>query len=250
MKGIVLITVFVVFICSVNAQIVNIESRRISTDTTGVNGHTDLNFFANKNKNKLYSLGLESQVQYKTRKDLYLLLGNLNVTSNTIIQFLNDGFLHFRYNHKLLQNLRWEAFTQLQYNKPLLLQQRFLLGTGPRIKLIEAKKSRAYLGILAMYENEKMLTGEPEQNNFRGSTYFSWTAARDKKLSFTGTTYYQPLFTNFSDFRISGQYNLLIFLGQNLYFKNTLNGLYDSRPARNAVNTVYSMQAGLGYLLR
>lgn len=241
---------FVMLLQTLPAQIVNIESRRISTDTTGINGHADLNFFANKNKSTLYSLGTEAQIQYKTRKSLFLLLGNINFTSNTVIEFLNDGFLHFRYNYKIVPRIRWEAFTQLQYNRPLLIEQRFLLGTGPRIKLFEANTSRAYLGILAMYENERMLTGEKEQNNARGSTYFSWTLSKEKKISFTGTTYYQPLLTNFSDFRISGQYNFIFFLGQNLYLKNTLNGLYDSRPALNAVKTVYSFQAGLGYLLK
>lgn len=238
------------FVLNLNAQIVNIESRRIGTDTTGVNGHSDLNFFANKNKNTLLSLGVESQIQYKTKRNLFLLLGNINFTSNTVIEFLNDGFMHFRYNTKISKSIKWEAFTQLQYNRPLLIEQRFLLGSGPRIKLFESKKSRAYLGILGMYENERLLTGEAEQNNVRSSSYFSWTLNRDKKFSFTGTTYYQPKINNFADFRISGQYNLLFFLAQHLYFKNTLNFLYDSRPALNAVNTAYNFQAGLGYLFK
>ncbi|MBL7811386.1 MAG: DUF481 domain-containing protein [Bacteroidetes bacterium] len=232
------------------AQIVNIESRRIVTDTTGLNGHADLNFLANQSKYRLITLGSEAQIQYKTRKSLVLLLGNINYTQAQNTDYLNDGFLHLRYNLKFHPRIRWELFIQQQYNRMLSLRQRQLAGTGFRFKLFEQKKSRMYLGLLGMYEHEILSTGEPEQHNARGSTYLSWTLSKGKQFSFTGTSYYQPLFRNFADYRLSGQANLMLFVTQKLYVKNTLNFLYDSRPPTGAVNTLYNFMAGLGYLFR
>lgn len=232
------------------AQIVNIESRRIITDTTGFNGHADFNFFANQSKYRLLTFGSEAQVQYKTRNSLLLLLGNINYTKAQETDYLNDGFVHLRYNYKFGKRVRWEAFAQVQYNRLLALKQRELLGTGPRFKIADRKTIHAYLGILAMYEHEILSTAEPQQYNFRSSQYLSWTISKDKKISFTGTMYYQPLYRNFADYRISGQYNFMVLLSQKLYLKNTLNLLYDSRPAMGAVNTLYNFMAGLGYLFR
>ena len=64
----------------------------------------------------------------------------------------NAGFLHFRYNYKLKKNwVRWEAFTQVQFNKANGLRLRFLIGTGPRFKLIQKEKFKTYIGALYMY---------------------------------------------------------------------------------------------------
>jgi hypothetical protein len=232
------------------AQIVNIEARRIVTDTTGINGHTDLNFMANQSKYRFISLGVEAQVQYKTKKSLFLLLGNVNYTQAQTTDYLNDGFAHFRYNYKIADRIKWEFFAQYQYNHLLALNERKLLGMGPRFKFIDAARAKAYLGTLLMYEHEILNTAEAKQSNVRASTYLSWTIANDKKISFTGTTYYQPLLRNFSDYRLSGQYNLLMHINAKMYFKNTLNFMYDSRPALGTVKTVYSFMAGLGFLFK
>lgn len=193
-------------------------------------------------------MGTEGQLQYKTTKNLFLLLGNANYTSSNTQKFVNNGFLHFRYNTKLFKTLRWEAFTQLQYNNLLLVKQRFLLGTGPRVKLLDKLNVRVYAGVAAMYEQEQYKTVQADEHNLRMSNYISWTISQAKKLSFTGTVYYQPLANHWADYRVNAQSSLSIFLTEKLYFRNTLNFMYDEVPAETAVSKVYNVMAGVGYL--
>ena len=70
---------------------------------------------------------------------------------------LNAGFLHARYGFepKGGDGWRWETFSQIQYNEQLRLNLRFLAGTGIRRRLYRNKGSRAYLGILYMFEYDE-----------------------------------------------------------------------------------------------
>lgn len=247
-------TLFVLFLLltsqQIVAQVVNIESRRITTDTNGFNGRMDANFFASKNRTDFFNLGTEAQIQYKQKKSLYLILANLNYTKANGRDALNDGFAHFRYNYKFTNYLRWELFSQFQYNKLLALNKRYLLGSGPRLKWISKNRMAVYSGHLIMFENEIYNNIDSEEKNWRMSNYLSWTISVKKHFSFTGTIYYQPLLRRFSDYRISGQSSLQIFLGQHLYFRNVVNFISDSKPPTSIPKLVYTFQMGLGYILK
>jgi len=123
------------------SQVVNIESQRIHTDTTGFDGSVEAGFSINQNNTLLVSATAGSHVQYKTKKDLFMLIGNWRFTNGGNQRFVNDGMLHFRYNHKFNKWLRVEAFTQVQYNELLDLRLRYLVGMGPRFKIVDEKKN-------------------------------------------------------------------------------------------------------------
>ncbi len=70
-----------IYLCvslSTQAQIVNIESSRIQTDTVGWAGSAGSNLSIEKNTRKIITIGLEAHLQYKTEKDLWLFLGDHN----------------------------------------------------------------------------------------------------------------------------------------------------------------------------
>jgi hypothetical protein len=232
------------------SQIANVEVRRIAADSNGFAGHTDLLFLANKSQFRLLTFGTDARVQYRKNQNRFLLLGNMNYTRAQFTDYLNDGFVHFRYTRQLKPALGFESFTQYQYNHLLLLNHRTLIGGGPRLKVLNKPKTRVFTGFMTMYEREVLKTQEPVEHNLRESVYVAWTLSTDSRTSFNGTMYYQPLLRDFSDFRVAGQYNLILFMGRRLYLKNTLNYMHDSRPPEGAVHTVYNYMAGLGYLFR
>ena len=58
---------------ALHAQIVNIESSRMQSDTTGWKGHAGSAFSFTKNKEAITQINLYSHLQYKTKKDLTII---------------------------------------------------------------------------------------------------------------------------------------------------------------------------------
>lgn len=232
------------------SQVVNIESQRIHSDTTGWDGTLEAGFSVNQNNSLLISATSLAHVQYKTKKDLYMVIGNWRFTNGGTSRFVNDGMAHFRYNHKFNSWLRLEAFTQVQYNELLNLRLRYLVGLGPRFKFIDKKMIHMYTGVLYMFEYENQTVNDTLEYNNRLSTYLSWTIDPNPNFSFVATTYYQPKLTDWSDFRISGNYALKFKAFKRLAFKIEFSFLYDSTPSLNINKFVFNGTTGIVFNLR
>ena len=100
------------FCVSARAQIVNIESKRMQSDTTGWMGNLGAAFSFTKNVQEVITAGLHAHLQFKTERDLYLFLSNYNLLKGAEQELVNNVFYHLRYNRKLNAWLRWEVFTQ------------------------------------------------------------------------------------------------------------------------------------------
>lgn len=232
MKNLLLSIVFLVFVFinKVDAQIVNIESQRYATDTTGWAGDYNLGFTFGKQKEKYFSFFNSAHVQYKSKRSLYLILGSLDILKKGNEKFVNAGFFHFRYNYKIKHWLRWEAFTQVQYNKLIGLRMRYLLGTGPRFKLVQIEKFKTYLGTLYMLEYE--MNNDKSQKLLQGrfSAYLSFSIRPIKTIEFISTTYYQPRFDEIKDYRIATENAILFKFHRILSFGMNFKLNYDAAP--------------------
>lgn len=230
------ILLFIILFCgsgahSVIAQIMNIEQERIKTDTTGWEGSAKLSFEYMKNDKELFSGGADIHIQYKTPKSLFLLLTNYDITKSSGTDFENAGTAHFRYNYKIKDWLTTEAFTQAQFNKLLKVKFRWLLGAGPRVRLVKTKPFRMYVAALYMFEHEEIADTSIITNDHRLSSYVSFSLKIKDNLSLINTTYFQPRFNKFSDYRLSSQTDLKI--GISKHFSFLLSYLYylDTFPA-------------------
>ena len=230
------------------AQVINIEDKRIKTDTVGWSGSGELSLYANKNNDMVLSLQTDLHLQYKTKKSLWLLLTDIaTVQVNNEQHFVNSGFQHFRYNYKIRDRFVWEAFAQGQYNEPLAIDYRLLAGTGPRFKLYGTDTFRCYVAALYMYEYEQN-TGEIDaQQNNRLSSYVSFTYSPSDHFSLVSTTYYQPKLDDYTDRRISTSLDVKSYITKKLYLKLNYNLLDDSAPAEGVVNTISEFTAGMGF---
>jgi len=138
MRFIILVSIiFLPFFLS--AQIVNIETQRLQSDTTGWLGTLGSNFLFEKNAVEILNINLNAHVEYKTKKSLYLFLANYNLLKGSGQTLSDNLFYHLRYNYKITKWLRWEVFTQLQQNSVTGIDLRLLAGTGPRFKLSGTK---------------------------------------------------------------------------------------------------------------
>lgn len=228
------------------AQIVNIESKRVvHVDSSEWYGRLNLGFNLIENGNSIINFNGGANLEYVKGHHWFLALTNFNFIQIEKEDFINDGFLHFRYNYSINKFLSYEAFTQAQYNEKLNLQLRWLLGTGLRFALVNKKDHNAYLGVSYMYEYNEETSPELEFRDHRMSSYFSFSIKPFKNARFTGTSYFQPVLNDFNDLRLSSQSALAIDLTKNLKFTTTLNITYDSRVPEDVVNTIYSFRNGI-----
>ncbi|MFZ4785608.1 MAG: DUF481 domain-containing protein [Flavobacteriales bacterium] len=239
---------FVVLNCSkLFGQVVNIEQARIHLDTTGWAGIAHANFQAQKYNNLLFSSSLRGSVQHRIDKRiwLYLVDGGFSVADQ--VQFNNNALAHVRYNYLLSDFLQWETFTQLQQNRLLGLDRRYLTGTGMRMIISETDRAKIYFGLMGMLELER---AKPSPRTFaygRTSTYLSFTWKEVGKWAVSSTMYFQPLMDNIKDYRFSGQHAFAFALNEQWSFRLEITHFYDSRPPQDFVEGNFSSTFGIAY---
>lgn len=241
------IAVFIAFSCSLKAQIVNIEKLRIADDSTGWLGTANVNFAGSRSTKSYiaFSTGTLLEFKPKSNKGNWLFLTNFNVVSAEQEKFSNSGFGHVRYTHKLGKAIRWEAFTQLQYNSLTKIKQRAIAGTGPRFKLTQYENAKFYLGIAYMFEYEEDAEVFLVHRDSRLSSYFTFTLSPEETVSLTSTTYGQPLLGDFKDYRISNETSLSLDISKKLSFNASFKYAFDSRPPNGVPHNIYSFSNGL-----
>ena len=250
MKQTNLILILLIIYAEASSQIVNVESSRMQSDTVGWKGGVGAGVSLTQNTEKIFQLNLEAQLQYKTSRDrgIWLILGNLGLLKIGTDRFVSDDLLHLRYNRKVNEWLRWEVFGQYQNNIVTQIDSRTLFGTGPRFKLISSPKFRLYAASLFMYENEKERTNPIiKHNDFRNSSYFSFTWLPRDNIEMISTTYFQPLLKKLSDYRLLNQIAFAVKATPHFGLEVKWNYLHDRFPAGNAPRTTYSFATGLRY---
>lgn len=232
----------------VSGQVLNVESLRKVTDTSGLSGYVGVNFSLIRNVNEFVALGSDILLQYKMNDHLVLLKNDIRFLKIEGEDFANNGITHLRYNYRFHPLIRWEVFAQGQYNRVALIDFRALLGTGPRFKLTDKEKYKFYLGTLVMYEYEEVADGiTPINRDARGSAYLSFSLFPSDRVTIISTTYYQPLLSNFSDYRISSDSTLAVELIKPLSLSISYRFFYDAFPAVGIPSSQYNFTTGLTY---
>jgi hypothetical protein len=238
----------ILLLCGISrAQIVNIERQRIASDTVGWFGSAAVAFSGQKNTKSIIALSSNTLLEYKSKstKDLWLLITEFSLISADGDRFANNGFGHLRYNTKFNDAIRWEFFAQVQYNSLTKIDRRYLAGSGPRIKLTQFEHAKFYFGIAYMYEIEKLLDPAITLYDHRMSSYFSFSLLPEEDVSFVSTTYAQPLFTDFSDYRISNETTLILAITRKLNLTSSFRYAYDAVPPIGVPNSTYAFSNGL-----
>lgn len=249
MKKYIVIIITILALCSTNtdAQIVNMESKRITTDTTGFSGSMGVSLSASKFTQSFLSADITGHIQWKTNKDLYLLVGDFQIVNAGGENFNNSGFGHFRYNRKFNDVIRGELFTQIQYNSVTKITKRILNGIGIRLKLSDLESAKIYWGFSVMNEYEEVSDPKIINKDNRLSSYFTFTLAPVETISLRNTTYIQPKLTDFADYRLSNDTRINFGITKNLKFTTAFTFLYDSRPPIEIPTINFQVRNGLNY---
>lgn len=192
----------------------------------------------------------ETHLQYKTSNDkgLWLFPGNYNFLKIGDKESISNYYVHFRYNCKINDRLRWEVFTQFQNTDITQIDSRLLAGTSPRFKLIKLNYFRLYTGSLLMFESEKEKTNPViNHSDWRNSSYISFTWLPNPYVELISTTYLQSLLKKISDSRILNQAILRVKASPHFSLSVKWNYLHDRFPAGVAPRTTYSFSTGIDY---
>ncbi|MEM6771388.1 MAG: DUF481 domain-containing protein [Bacteroidota bacterium] len=227
---------FVLLLCTcVRAQIVNIEDKRKALDSLGWFGQVDLGAKLNQNRNQVLTLSGALRLDRLGKRGNVLILADYRLVQVDDNNGLNAGFLHARYGYepKGKDGWRWETFGQVQYNEQLNLTVRFLLGSGIRRRLYRKGNSRAYLGILYMYEYDELAESEIIYRDYRLSNYLTFRLKPTDNLTLASTTYYQPRLPDFNDTRVSTILSATITISKRFSFNSRFSLTHDERLNRD-----------------
>jgi len=218
----------------VMSQIVNIENKRIhQSDTTGLFGHLYLGLNLVENGNTIFTFRSGGQAEWLKDKNLWLSTTDFNLIKVNENEFVNNGFQHLRYNRKLNKKWTYEAFGQIQFNERTRIKLRALLGTGIRITLVEKDEIK---DTTIVHRDQRL------------SSYLSFHWQPNKNITFSGTSYYQPILTEFSNIRLSSSTGMQLKITDKLSFKTTFQITFDGQIKRDTpeiTDTIYSLVNGI-----
>jgi putative salt-induced outer membrane protein YdiY len=237
---------FIFFQYPIFSQVVNIENKRFLNDTNGWVGRVDFGFNLTQNTQQIITFNNSVRAQYQKNKSRFLILNELNFIQAAGKDFVNSGFQHFRYSYKVKERITAESFVQTQYNPILRLNLRFLIGAGPRFKLIKKERFKLYAATLYMYEYEEILKSATNYDH-RLSSYVTFAWSISKQMEWTATTFYQPNIQNFSDYRIAHDGALEIAISKHFSFLLNTNVLFDTKQPEGIPELTYTIKNGVSF---
>jgi Protein of unknown function, DUF481 len=206
-----LFAVYLIFPSISTAQIINVQNYMIKKVPKGfatdIGGNGDFRS-GNLDYNK-YSGSLG--VMYVYGAHTLLLLGNGDYAEKTGDSFIHKYREHLRYRYKIFDHLNIETFIQHEMVKFKRLSLRALAGVGPTSLLFESKRLLLHAGSMYMFELNQLSKSDSENiyvdsgeevENHRWNNFFTIKMQLCKGIKFLHTVYYQPDFTDFSNFRL------------------------------------------------
>ena len=166
--------------------------------------------------------------------------------------FSNEALAHLREVFRPRHAVQVEAFQQTNYDKSRALESRYLVGGGPRFRLMASDQIRAWLGTGYMLEYERLDLPEdaahPDEGTYhRWSNYLSVRAELSESSVLQWTGYLQPRFDAFQDLRALSD----VQLGLRIVGQLSLNVLfflrYDAEPPDGVASLDTALKTGLSF---
>ena len=141
-----------------------------------------------------------------------------------------------------------EVFTQYEFNEFLLLNDRYLLGTGLRISFKNKGLENTNLGVGFMYEKETYNLGsDHDKNLLRLTNYIKKNVTFNSNIDLINTAYFQVASDDFNDYRILYDGGLDFHVNESFAFTIDLNYRYDNDPQGNLSRSYIQISNGFSF---
>jgi hypothetical protein len=224
------VLLFSLFALGGQGQIVNIEQLRFRQDSSAWLFQDDLSFDIFKNTQEVIDIENQFLLRYQKARHQVLFSNGLHFNFSNQVDFAQSAYLHLRYVQRWNKWWEMEYFSQAQADRPLKIERRLLYGFGPRFGVDQKGDFQFHTGHLIMYEDDLERETGIRHFDWRLSSYVSLMWKFKDRFLWTSVTYYQPRFTDWSDWRMSMQNQLAFKLGEHWAFTVSAQLNYDARP--------------------
>jgi putative salt-induced outer membrane protein YdiY len=214
---------------------VNTESFRRTGDGEGLSGSVELSFSNRTGNTDLLEAGAAGRLGWRRGRRTTLFVTDVSVGKARDATTINKGFAHLREVYRITPRLAWEGFLQHEYDKFARLSARSLVGTGPRLTLLDRPGGAAHLGLAWMEERERLdlPAGSPDPRTdhaHRASAYLALEGRVSDRLSLHDTAYVQPRIGRARDVRVLNEAGLRVALAGSMSLKVSFSLRYDGEP--------------------
>ena len=229
---------------------VNIEKLRRDEDQRGLSGTAEIDLSGRSGNVNVWQVTIGGRVDFVGPAVTTLFVTRADFGWEDGERFSNEALLHLRRVHRNRSWLRPEAFVQINYDRPLLLTFRGLLGGGLRIGILSAENFRLWWGSAYMFEHESLdLPGgarHPERVwVHRWSNYLSSRAVLTERATLLWSAYLQPRINVVEDVRAINELDLGVELTSRFSLVVTLRTRYDSRPPDDTESLDTALSTGI-----
>jgi putative salt-induced outer membrane protein YdiY len=230
------------------AQIVNIENKRLDGNKDGFHGSVALNLNFTMNSKQLLQLGDKFQVGYRNGRHYGLVITDHAFVKSNDDSFINRGYEHLRYNYSLKDSgkILFEAFHQGQFNKIQKINLRLLLGSGMRFNIIDQPNYQLSFGSGFMGEYEELIDNGVSRD-ILSTSYLSFDGQFSENIGLNTISYFQPKFVDAGNYRFANETYIRFKINKYLSFKIIYSLVHDSRNLDGVRKTNYILKNTINF---
>ena len=248
------ITIGLLLLISILTSQVNTEAMRTAENRDGFQNKFDLELGYEKAISEVFNFVSEYRLDYINPNSLHSFMiisleNGYEKEENTPKNIItNKGFIHLRTTKNILKNYQMEVFTQYEFNKFLLLNDRYLIGSGLRIGFQKNERTNTYLGMGFMYEKEAYSTdADKDKRLLRSTNYITNNIALSANIELNNTAYFQIASDDFNDYRILYDGGLDFNVNESFAFTIELNYRYDNDPQGDLGRSYIQISNGMSF---
>ncbi len=240
---------FILITPSLLAQIVSLDERRTKNPAKGLQGDVQVSINYTNDQRSVLAGGTKVNLQLNDSLNTYLLYSDINLSRTNKKNDLNNGSFGFICNHKAPERvISAEGIVQYQYNGQQSLKHRFILGGGPRWKIVEKDGLKLSLVAYTIYFNERYETTVVNKKSMtKLSTMLSFFTKISANTSIKHNVYYEPDYANPSDYRIESQTTFNAKFSQKFSYNMNFKINYTSMVPTGIDNFNYAILNSLSY---
>lgn len=218
-------------------SISNIENNRLAILPEGFSGKLMASIDGKNGNSKKQNYSLSGKLNYKQLENTWMALLERNYGKAN--ELVNDDtiFWHGRLTHDYTPGLASEMFIQYEEDEFTRLQSRALLGGGLRRTLNTNKENLKFAyGAGAFREKEKidLVSNIETEYSSRLNLYYVYKHALNSQVTLSSTVYYQPAFSQFSDYRVLFNLAMKVRLNKKLALQIDYQLRRDNQPPENS----------------
>lgn len=231
------------------AQIVSLDEPRTKNPQQGVQGDVQFTLNYTDNDKQVLQSGTKVNVQLNDSLNTYMFYSDVRLSRTDGTNDINYGNFGAIYNHKAEDRLiSAEGLMQYQYDGAKKLKYRYIVGGGPRWKVVNRDGLQLSLVAYTIYFNEKYdATVDSKKSMAKFSTMLTFYTKLSETTSIKHNTYYEPDYANPSDYRVESQTTFQAMFNKKFSYRMHLRLNYLSMAPQGVDKFDYALQNSLSF---